>query len=1069
MHNHSSPSLFDSLLEFIYSVSKKSPLDYTNLETSSNRRTFVFRDQTLATVILFHGMKRVAGTPESKSVVSNLVDAVTSNFEKESFHIDFILDCDLMTVAEMKRLMRPVYDTARNLQMANGIFPLLDEQAETMAAVTNQETKLLVLYTLPTALNPDDYKSAISELVADRRAYKVFTPKGTQDETFALDPLQTIHDAFVDKLTTTLEERECGCSLQVLDCDEASNLLKRMLDRRGTDPEWRAWVRPESSEAIASRFALRKGSEPLKVKAPARVTKERPRILEVANAAIYLPPPLNEQIVDQDASYDRVKGSGARYLRYGNRIYATLIMKVPPRREVTAQQLITTLSTIRTRVAEKEQRVPFRIAYKLRATGLSTVQMRAGFAPLVAIGHPNNRKLMHAYNALKDEQTKKEMAMASLSMSITTWVDADEPNAHTLLASRIGAINGATSKWGDVQVTENTLDRFESLIGSCGGLSTKELSNEAVGTLADILPLLPWTRPATPLSPSGTEFYRSRDGALMPTEAHSSAQDYWLETITAPMGGGKSVSANIKHFNFIFAPGRTSLPFLHIMDIGGSANGIVDLLEDAAPDDMKHLFYRHTLRNEAAHCVNMLDPKLGLRYPLEGDLQTTVEFVTALATPPEVEKPFQNMSEFARVALKATYRKFDDANENGSCRRYQAGQTDPDARKIDAKLSELRISVTPGKTSWYEVADKLIAAGCEKEAVLAHRRGSPTLPDLIAVAQDNNVQAEYRQAPTEMGVPVPSAFVTQLTIAMQSYPIFNGMSRLDLRGRHVTSIDLQQVTGGNTTAMQKQSSLMFMVAYELFQRNIRIEKEDLDHIPMVWQPYYRQLIEKLQNTDKHITMDEYHRTMKGPKHPSADNLGVQDTSGIRATLVREGGRESRKWQLSLTTISQLMTDHGLLLQLASANHIIKRGSQGDINFQKAALNLSPTDITAMQHFVNGPEKGVGVTILSQWVTKKGPFNQLFTSTIAPKMLWALSSVFEDKAVRNILSERFGRDQALQILARRYPGGTVKDEVQRLKLRDNNLSDEDLSMGASRKLAEEIAKLYEANPMRFNIH
>ncbi len=617
-------------------------------------------------------------------------------------------------------------------------------------------------------------------------------------------------------------------------------------------------------------------------------------------------------------------------------------------------------------------------------------------------------------------------------------------------------MRSAASQWGEMQMVEQTLDRAQAFVTSCPALSLDPCSVEGVGTLADLIPLFPFGRPASPLENDGVEFYRSLDGAILPTEAHSSKQDFWLETMTAPMGGGKSAQANRKHFDFVFAPGRKTLPFLHILDIGGSVSGMVELMQDALPPEKKYLAHMHTLRNNRENAVNMLDPKLGLRYPLEGDLGATVDWLTALVTPAERTRPYDNMSEFCRTILLATYRQFDDEREQSQPKIYKPG-----VLFVDQALAEVRIDIKPG-TPWYVVADLLGANGRIEAALKAHRKAVPLLPDLQSVANDDNVRGDFMRAMTEQGVPIPEAFNVQLGLARESYPIFTEETILDLRGRRITAIDLAEVARKGSASARKQSSLMYQVAYELFSRNIRISPEDMAYIPKVWQPYYQQLLEELANTDKHAALDEYHRTMVAEL--SAKDEADHDIQGLRATLVREGGLESRKWQLSVTTISQLASHHGKLFSMASANHILKQGGVEETALQRKIMGLSPTDTLALQTFVNGPKKGIGVTFLSQWTTKNGKFNQLFTSTVGPKLLWSLSTTYEDKTIRKILFDALGRAAGRAVLAKNYPGGSAKEEVERRKrmIKSDSIADDALE-GACRELANELIARYRNNP------
>lgn len=1052
-------SLINYLMDAAHSVSKKTPQAYSDLETTVGDRTLVYRNQTMATVVEFGGIKRVVGRDETDLISARLAEALNPFFARECHEIQFVFNRDLMLPEQMKHEMAPVYASAKALNMLEVIGDVLDEQAETMASVCMQETMVFVLYTHPKSMRPEEMKDWAKVMVERRRNGEFFCPPGTMDETFGIEPMLALHNAYVDQVVSALSDSDIGGSCEVLSAAKATGVIAHMLDPLGTPASWKAWLLPHTAEEARTRFATRRDNDPLLVGSPKRVRDEKPRITKVGNLSIYLPPPLKEQLIPTSANYYK------EGVEINGRIYASLYMHTAPRRDVTSQQLIYNLSTMRARHGGVEGVVPYRLTMRMRAAGLSAVQMKAMIAPLFLIGGQNNKKIMKAYEALQHDKNK-DLALSTFSLSLVTWVNVGEAGAKDLLKSRVVALRNAAQAWGDMKVEEEVIDRVQAVLDSVPCITQNPVSQEGTGNLLEILPLIPWTRPASPLGKDGTEFYRTLDGSLMRTAAHSSVQDYWLETMTAPMGGGKSAQANRKHFDFIFAPGRKYLPFLHCLDIGGSVAGMVHLCIDALPEDQKHLAVVHTLRNRIEDSVNMLDPKLGLRYPMIGDFQVSVEFLSALVTPPEREKPYDNMSEFCRAVLMQAYKELDDRNDQGSPKKYMPGQTDPDFVEIDKALRENSIDVAPG-TPMYQVADMLAAKRLYHAASFAHRCASPTLPDLQRIARNDNVRAEFMRATTEQKIPIPEAFDTQLMLAMQSYPIFNQKTRLDFRSARITAIDLQEVARQGPPSARKQANLMYMVAYELFAKNIRITEEDLSEVPPVWMPYYRELLEQLQNTDKHVTIDEYHRTEINPtKTDEATGAFAPATSGIRATLEREGGRESRKWQLSLTTISQMSQDHGLLFNLASANHIIKRGSSEDTKFQAKHLGMSGADVQALNLFVNGPQKGIGVTFLSQWTTKAGKFNQLFTSTVGPKLLWSLSSGFEDKTIRSIVFKALGRQEGRTALAKMFPGGSAKQEVERRKLEVDTTNESDALAGASRLVAEEIIKYYRANRSAF---
>jgi intracellular multiplication protein IcmB len=86
-------------------------------------------------------------------------------------------------------------------------------------------------------------------------------------------------------------------------------------------------------------------------------------------------------------------------------------------------------------------------------------------------------------------------------------------------------------------------------------------------------------------------------------------------------------------------------------------------------------------------------------------------------------------------------------------------------------------------------------------------------------------------------------------------------------------------------------------------------------------------------------------------------------------------------------------------------------------------------------------------------TKHGRVMQLLTMTIGPIELWAYSTTAEDAALRNRLYDLMGdAARARRVLAARYPGGTAKSDIEKLK--SSMVADEG---GVIERLAQELAK------------
>ena len=110
----------------------------------------------------------------------------------------------------------------------------------------------------------------------------------------------------------------------------------------------------------------------------------------------------------------------------------------------------------------------------------------------------------------------------------------------------------------------------------------------------------PWRR--------GALLYRTRDGKLYPYQPGSSEQGTWNELYFARSGSGKSATMNADNLGLVLSSGFRRLPFIRIIDIGPSSEGLIDLLREGLSPDRRHEAQFHALVNDAGWAVNPLTP-----------------------------------------------------------------------------------------------------------------------------------------------------------------------------------------------------------------------------------------------------------------------------------------------------------------------------------------------------------------------------------------------------------------------------------------------------------------------------
>ena len=202
---------------------------------------------------------------------------------------------------------------------------------------------------------------------------------------------------------------------------------------------------------------------------------------------------------------------------------------------------------------------------------------------------------------------------------------------------------------------------------------------------------------------------------------------------------------------------------------------------------------------------------------------------------------------------------------------------------IDDAVIDLGFPVAPATTYW-ELVDAFFRAENYYMAEMCQRHAVPTLPDLVAVANSEEIKSEYAAARTEGSREMIQTFVTGVREAVGDYPVFASFTKFDLGPARVVSLDLQDVATIGSASAQKQTSLMFMIARESFMKKVAYSREDLPFFTPMARPYFTKLVNEIVDENKVLCMDEFHKT---GGHP------------ILRQQVMTDAREARKWNMEI--------------------------------------------------------------------------------------------------------------------------------------------------------------------------
>lgn len=1002
----------EAVLLHVIGLLKMDVEDYCDLETVDDGRTIVAQDGSLATIVRFNGTKSVLGREQFERLIKLLEGSLSVYFKSRGHQLQVVFRRDLDARGVLERNAIQQRSTADRLRL--DIHDLIDESVEKYSQYVYDEECYLVFWSRPALLDTVEARLATQ---ATNEFRKKSNWPATSDAQNLLRPISYLRDrhfSFVSKITDDLSSPEFGCSVDVLDVNEALRSIRRSVYPDLTADDWTAAI-----PGTKIPFRWKSNSD-------------------IKDMSELLYPTLPRQIMTATAEIGK---SGSENLpdpntvRVGSRVYAPLIVAVPPREPQYFNTLFNSLNRAETRENGVTRALPYSISFMLESDGMSVMAFKSIFASLLSITSEQNRNINLATKALK-EYRRDGGCIVKLRIAAMTWAGID-PDGVKELALRKSKLWRTLEGWGNPVVLERTGNPMIAFQTNALGLTTKHIGEPCPAPLDDAIALLPLTRPASPFT-TGSTIYRSLDGKILRYQRFSSEQTTWITLISGKPGSGKSVLMNNNNVECCLMPGITRLPYIGIIDIGVSSSGFIDLIRDALPENMRHLAIYKRLQNSERDCINPMDTPLGKREPLPKDREFIKNFLTILVTPPERRgKPYEGMSNFVGRVIDLAYQKKSDRLEKASPETYKPGHS----AVVDEAVAKLGYKILPATTYW-ELVDALFKAGYIYEAEVAQRYAVPTLNDLVSVASSEEVEAEYGGVMAEGGRPLIKSFLLGIREAVGDYPIFSSHTRFDIGSARVISLDLQDVAIIGSDSAYKQTALMYMIARQSFMKKIAFSKEDLPFFDELYKPYYDRLINEIVDENKVLCMDEFHKT------------GGHD--GLKLQILTDG-REARKWNLEIILASQLMEDFGELTKIATAIFILDSGTEETRRWLRDNIGLKPVEESALVNYVHGANAH-GTTFLARFSTKNATYSQLFTMTAGAMRLWALSTTAEDRKLRTLLYESMPRQQARRLLAKRFPGGSCKKLVERLKeetFRGVDFVDDDMVSSVIERLAKEL--------------
>lgn len=705
---------------------------------------------------------------------------------------------------------------------------------------------------------------------------------------------------------------------------------------------------------------------------------------------------------------DMVRSKDRKWLTVGSRTFAPLFIEVPPLEIMPFSRLFQSLDNAG---------VPWRISYYFESGGISSVSLRGSIASFLTWASHYNLMIDESIKALKHDEMEGETVVKG-KISLCTWARSDRP---VELSDRISRLSKAVSGWGRAEIREYSGDPAAGIASSLPIIYRRSIANHFAGPVSDLVRLLPVDRLASAWE-SGGVIFRTMDGRIIPFEPGSPQQSTWNYLFFARPGMGKSVLMATINFASCIAGGRSDLPYISYIDIGPSSKYFVNLIRSALPDNKKHLAVSFKLKMTNEYSVNFLDTQLGMREPLPSEMSFIRDYLTLLATPAERDLPYDSMSDLCSKVVEESYKIYSDGPKSKP-KMYAPGV----CPEVDGLLESYGYFVDHG-TSWWEIVDYLFERGEIHEATMAQRYAVPTLEDVAAIANDPAISDLYGGVTVnETGEPLNRVFARIITDVVRSYPIISSVSRFDIGAAKIISIDLNDVAKGGDSN-PRNNAIVYMLARYISMRNFRIDSETYRFAPKNYEAYYKEKADEVFGSMKWVIFDEFHQT-------SGSKI-------VRSQVARDM-REGRKWNIGVMLASQSIDDFDdQMKEFSSGVFILNAGTTSNANRLQNIFGFNDTAKAMLLNYANGPNEK-GAPFLAQFSTDgdDGSFSQFLYSSISPIETWAFSTSSEDVMVREKLSAIIGSRAARNVLAKTYPGGSCRKDIQRRKGEDDGMDEE----------------------------
>ncbi|MFX4300075.1 hypothetical protein [Pseudosulfitobacter pseudonitzschiae] len=976
----------DQYARIIGTFLQESLSDMIRIETMEDDQTILMKDGSMMSMIVLKGALRMPADAEVVDMVERMRIALSPylSFPGHMIEFNFMRDVDSARF-ELNTQVDKTARAARSLGL--DLDDVMDERRQVLGNSMVAETIIISIFTRPDVMSKEEAKEEDGILKKNASKNPVMVRSGSTPN--SMDMVYTRHTSMVEAINRSL--RLVG---QLCDIADVTAVLR----------EVRANLYPATA-AFKDEWTPRLPEWAKEEKTMKTFVNMPETDMEFASVDFshLFEPGFDRQLATEDAIIEN-----SRTVRIGDRIFSAFDMTVPPETLPNFNDLVYDITA-------KSKEIPWRCTIKIESGGMHSQTLKATFLSIFTFASPtHNRRIKDAIEVLRDIDGQID-TVVKFRMSFATWAKVSDTEK---LRRNTQSVMGAVQRWGNSRADGISGDQLATVLSTVPGATMASTGPVAAAPLEHVLALCPISRQASPWD-FGSVLFRTDDGKPWAYQPGSSKQTTWVTVLVGTPGSGKSVMMNAINFASAISPSSAGgkdpvLPRLAMIDIGPSSSGMISLIQEALPSHRRHEALFRKLKMNRENAINVFDTQLGMRKPTSNERQFLVNFLSLICGN-GTEPPSGAMRGLITACIDRVYHDFGD---DQSPRRYMRNEE----YEVDRVLDDIGFEESV-ETVWWDIVDILMENGKLHEAGIAQRHAVPTISDLVSASQVDQVSSLYRNASdAETGQPIMESFQRMISEVVRDFPILSTYTQFSLGSARVVALDLMDVTvGGASVAAKKQTALMYMLARQILTRDFFIDEAEIrsactqGYLPEIFLDHHVDRARQNLQLPKLICMDEFHRTGKIP---------------MITEQVLQDAREGRKFNVDIKIASQLIEDFPpSIIEIVSSLIVCNAGSENSIDYMDSQFNLTEGEKRIMRYQLTGPtSRGAPIWALFR-LKAEGAVRQKLNLTLGPAEIWAFSTTAEDVALRTRLYESLGPRLTRQVLARRFPGGSAKSEIE----------------------------------------